>query len=66
MDSGFCWSLFLIIMSLGTVLGKWEQGGQMDQNLWLSARFVQEEVTPTVLPFKDKKAHFGGTLIAHG
>lgn len=53
-------------MFLGTVLGKWEQDGQMDQNLWLSARFVLEEVTPTVLPFKDKKAHFGGTLIAHG
>lgn len=56
----------LVVVFSGTVLGKWEQDGQMDQNLWLSAPFVLEEVTPTVSLFKDKKAHFGGTLIAHG
>lgn len=38
----------------------------MDQNLSLSAQLDQERVTPTGLPFKDRKGLFGGTLIARG
>jgi hypothetical protein len=47
-------------------LGKWERDGQMGQNLWHSAQLDQVGVTPTDLPFKDKRGPCGGMLIAHG
>lgn len=62
--SEFIW--FVLVGNLGTVSGKWGPLGQTGQNSLRSARFGPVEATLTGSLFGDRKAHCGGTLIAHG